>query len=119
MKKLARFLYPYRFSAVSAVLLVFLQSIADLLLPRMMARIVDEGIVAGNSSAIFRVGGWMLAAAAAGSLAAILSAYFAAKSSLGFGRDLRAGCSPTRRASPCGNSTRSAPPPSSPGPPTT
>jgi ATP-binding cassette subfamily B protein len=90
MKKLARFLYPYRFSAFSAVLLVFLQSIADLLLPRMMARIVDEGIVAGNSSAIFRVGGWMLAAAAAGSLAAILSAYFAAKSSLGFGRDLRA-----------------------------
>ncbi|MFA6505316.1 MAG: ABC transporter ATP-binding protein, partial [Treponemataceae bacterium] len=90
MKKLAKFLRPYRFSVAAAILLVFLQSIADLLLPRLMAEIVDTGIVNGDFAVIKRVGVMMIAIALAGSVAAVLSAYFAAKSALSFGRDLRA-----------------------------
>jgi len=89
VKKLAAFLKPYRFSAAGAVLLVFLHSIADLMLPRLMARIVDGGIVAGDRELILRVGALMLAIAVLGSAAAVLSAFLSAKSALGFGRDLR------------------------------
>lgn len=90
MLKLAKYLKPYRFSAAAAILLVFLQSIADLLLPRLMAEIVDAGIVKGDFEVIRRVGALMIAIALAGASAAVLSAFFAAKSALAFGRDLRA-----------------------------
>lgn len=90
MRKLAVFLRPYRLQAAAAVVLVFVQSIADLLLPRLMAEIVDRGVVAGDRSVILSIGGAMLAVALAGAAAAVLSAYFAARTALSFGRDLRA-----------------------------
>lgn len=89
MRKLAKFLKPYRFSIAAAILLVFLQSIADLLLPRLMAEIVDSGVIEGDAAVILRVGTMMIAIAIVGSAAAVLSSYFAAKSALSFGRDLR------------------------------
>jgi ATP-binding cassette subfamily B protein len=90
MRKLAVFLRPYKLQAAAAVVLVFVQSIADLLLPRLMAEIVDRGVVAGDRSVILSIGGAMLAVALAGAAAAVLSAYFAARTALSFGRDLRA-----------------------------
>ena len=90
MMKLARFLSPYRRTAAAAVALVFLQSVADLLLPRLMAEIVDSGIVNGNTGVIIRLGAVMMAVAAVGAVSAVLSSYFSAVSALSFGRDVRA-----------------------------
>ena len=89
MKKLAAFLKPYFFFATAAIVLVFLQSIADLLLPKLMAEIVDRGVIAGDAGVIRGVGLRMLAIALAGSAAAVLSSYFASRTALAFGRDLR------------------------------
>lgn len=89
MRKLAVLLKPYRMMAAAAIFLVFVQSMADLLLPRLMAEIVDRGVVAGDRSVILSVGGTMIAVALAGAAAAVLSAYFAARTALSFGRDLR------------------------------
>ncbi len=72
------------------MVLVLAQTFADLLLPRLMARIVDEGVVGGDAGVIFRVGAAMLAVAVCGSASAVSASYFAARSALGFGRDLRA-----------------------------
>ncbi|MFS8664208.1 MAG: ABC transporter ATP-binding protein/permease [Limnochordales bacterium] len=89
MRHLLGFLKPYRRQIGLAVALVFLQSLAELYLPTLMASIVDEGVVPGNTAHIWRVGGWMLVVAALGVAAAASATYFAARTANGFGRDVR------------------------------
>ncbi len=90
MIRLIRFLQPYRLQIVLVLVLVFLQSLANLYLPTLMADIVDTGIVKGNISYILSVGGFMLLVSIAGTLAAVASSFFSARIAIGFGRLLRA-----------------------------
>jgi ATP-binding cassette subfamily B protein len=87
--RLLRYLRPFAPAVVAVVLLVFLQSLAQLYLPNLMAEIVDEGIARGNIPLIWRTGGWMLLVAIAGSAGAVLAGYLSARVSAGFGRALR------------------------------
>ena len=65
MLKLFTLLRPFR-SLVSIVMVLALaQSLANLYLPRLMADIVDHGIVPGDTATILRVGGLMLLVAVA------------------------------------------------------
>ena len=90
MIRLFRYLKPYRVSVVIVLVLVFLQSLANLFLPTLMANIVDIGIVKGDTGYILRVGGVMLLITLAGTTCAVASSFFAARTAVGFGRDLRA-----------------------------
>lgn len=89
MIKLFRLLQPYRLFITFVFILVFLQSLADLYLPTLMADIVDIGIVKGDTSYILRIGGFMLLVAIGGSLCAILGSFYSAKVAVGFGRIVR------------------------------
>ncbi|WP_199617645.1 ABC transporter ATP-binding protein [Paenibacillus alkalitolerans] len=89
MIKLFRFLKPYRLQVVLVLVLVFLQSLAELYLPTLMADIVDRGVVQGDTSYIWRIGGLMLLVAGAGAVCAVGGSLWAARSSGGFARDLR------------------------------
>ncbi|MBN2711985.1 MAG: ABC transporter ATP-binding protein, partial [Planctomycetes bacterium] len=89
MRYLLRYIRPFAVQAVLALFLVLAHTVADLALPRLMASIVDGGVVAGDSGHIIRVGLLMLAVTAFGSLSAIAAAFFAAKTANGFARDLR------------------------------
>lgn len=89
MLKLVQFLKPFRAFIYLVLVLVFLQSMAELYLPTLMADIVDEGVVKGNTNYIWKVGGWMLLVAAGGIVCAVLSSYASAKAAAGFGRKLR------------------------------
>ncbi|OXM82975.1 ABC transporter ATP-binding protein [Paenibacillus rigui] len=89
MKKLFAFLKPYRLPIGFVLALVFLQSLSDLYLPTLMSDIVDHGIVQGDTSYIFKIGGFMLLVAAAGGLCSIAASYFSAKVAAGFGKLLR------------------------------
>ena len=89
MLKLLVFLKPFRGAVAVVFLLTFVQSLSGLYLPRLMADIVDHGIVPGNTREILNIGGVMLLMALAGTAAAIGSSFFAAKAAIGFGRDLR------------------------------
>jgi len=89
MVKLLHYLKPYRSSVLFVLLLVFLQSLTDLLLPTLMADIVDEGIVLGNTTYIWKIGAIMLLIAAGGGLCSIGASYLSAKAAGGFGKDLR------------------------------
>src|SRR5690348_1273366 len=60
MIRLFRFLKPYRGLIAVVLVLAFLQSLANLYLPTLMADIVDTGIVTGDTNYILRVGGLML-----------------------------------------------------------
>ncbi|HEX6799365.1 MAG TPA: ABC transporter ATP-binding protein [Ktedonobacterales bacterium] len=90
MIRLFRFLKPFRLFIGFVLVLVFLQSLANLYLPTLMADIVDTGIVQGDTNYILRTGGVMLLITLGGTLCAIVSAYFAARTAVGFGRDVRA-----------------------------
>ena len=71
------------------LVLALAQSIGSLLLPRLMADIVDKGIVLGNQRAIFEIGGLMLLMSIVATLCAIGGSYYSAKVATGFGRILR------------------------------
>ena len=89
MIRLFRYLKPYRGLIVVVLILAFLQSLANLYLPTLMADIVDTGIVQGDTDYIMRVGGLMLLITLGGVVCAIFGAFFAARISVGFGRDVR------------------------------
>lgn len=73
MLKLFRFLKPYKFSVVFVLIFLFLQSLAELFLPTLMADIVDAGIVKGDISHILRIGALMLLVAAGSAVSTILA----------------------------------------------
>ncbi|MCC7241776.1 MAG: ABC transporter ATP-binding protein [Acidobacteria bacterium] len=70
-------------------MLAFAQSLASLYLPRLMADIVDHGIVRGDSRRILSIGGLMLVVAVAGTACAVAGSFFSSRVATGFGRLVR------------------------------
>ncbi|GGG55342.1 ABC transporter ATP-binding protein [Paenibacillus radicis (ex Gao et al. 2016)] len=89
MLKLFRFLKRYRLFVALVLVFVFLQTLADLYLPTLMADIVDKGVSQGDKSYIWKIGGFMLLVAAGGGLCSIAASYFSAKAASGFGKLVR------------------------------
>jgi ATP-binding cassette, subfamily B, multidrug efflux pump len=90
MIKLLRFLKPYRPILVLVVALAFVQALANLYLPTLIADIVDNGIVKGDTGYIWRIGGLMSLVAIGGTLAAIVGIFFSSQVATGFGKIVRA-----------------------------
>lgn len=89
MIKLFRFLKPFRALIALVLVMAILQTLANLYLPRLMADIVDKGIVRGDNDYILREGGIMLLITFGGAACAVVGAFFAARVSVGFGRVVR------------------------------
>jgi len=89
MLKLLSYLKPYRLQVALVLVLVFLQSLSELYLPTLMADIVDRGVVTGDSSYIWQIGGIMLLVTLVGGACAVGGSYWSAKSASGMARDLR------------------------------
>jgi len=87
--KLSRFLKIYTGSIILVFILVFLQSLSQLYLPTLMAKIVDVGIVQGDTNYILRIGFFMLVVAAGGVISTIIASFLSAKIGAGFGKDVR------------------------------
>ena len=71
MLKLFRLLAAFRGAVLLVLVLALAQSIGFLLLPRLMADIVDKGIVRGDQRAILETGGLMLLMSSVATLCAI------------------------------------------------
>jgi ATP-binding cassette subfamily B protein len=89
MLKLFRNLRPYTVAIVFVVVLVSGQALAELYLPSLSAEIVDKGVVRGDIPFILRVGERMVLVTLLDVAFALLAAYLSARTSMGFGRDLR------------------------------
>jgi ATP-binding cassette subfamily B multidrug efflux pump len=87
--KLLRQLKPFKLAVIGVLILVFLQSMGDLYLPTLMSDIIDKGIVQGDRSYIWRIGGFMLLVAGGGALCSIVASYLSAKVAAGFGKNTR------------------------------
>jgi len=89
MLRLVGYLKPYRLGVAAALALILLQTLAELYLPTLMADVVDQGIVRGDTGLILKIGSRMLLVSAAGIACMIGAAYLSAATAAGFGRDLR------------------------------
>ena len=90
MITLLRFLKPYRLILVLVGVLAFVQAMANLYLPTLIADIVDNGIVKGDIGYIWRTGGLMTLVTIAGTLAAVVGIFFSSRVATGFGKIVRA-----------------------------
>ncbi|MEJ5199534.1 MAG: ABC transporter ATP-binding protein, partial [Anaerolineae bacterium] len=88
-RKLARFLKPYTHWAVLAPLLMMLEVIMDLMQPRMIQRIVDQGLARGDLSLVLHTGLLMVGFAAIGVFGGAGCTVFSTLAAQGFGADLR------------------------------
>ena len=89
MRKLLRFLEPDRGKVAVVMALALAASFANLMLPRLMAEIVDQGIVHGQRRVIVEIGGLMLLVAVFATACAVANSYFSAKIATGFGVAVR------------------------------
>ncbi len=89
MTKLIKYLKPFTALVSGVLVLLLIQTLADLYLPTLMSDIIDTGVVKGDTAYIWRVGGRMLMVAGGSAVASIIAAYLSARIGAGFGRNLR------------------------------
>ena len=89
MKKLLVFLKNYKKETVLAPLFKLLEASFELMIPLVVAAIVDQGIGQGDVSAVYRMGGIMVLLGVVGLIAAVTAQYFSAKAAVGFATELR------------------------------
>ncbi len=89
MRQLFRFFKGYRFQSVLAPLFKCLEAIFELLVPLAVTRIIDVGIVQGDSKTVYTMCGIMFALAIIGFVCAVSAQYFAARAAVGFSTALR------------------------------
>lgn len=89
MKYLKLFLQERKGKGLLAFLLLVIQSVGTLLIPYLIAGIVDSGILEGNMDAIIRIGGMMLIVASVTAGISVWSSWCSADLAALFGRDMR------------------------------
>ena len=89
MRTLAPFLKNYKKESILAPFFKFLEVVFDLLVPLVVARIIDTGIARNDHGFIVRNFFLLILMAAAGLTVSITAQFFAAKASAGFAAELR------------------------------
>ncbi len=89
MRSLGKYLKRYRRESILAPLFKLLEALFDLLVPIVVARMIDSGVIAGQKSTVFLCFGALVLMAAVGLLCSVTAQYFAAKASVGTAGALR------------------------------
>ena len=89
MKLAARYLKHYKVQAVMAPLFKMLEAIFELLVPLVVAKMIDDGIGQGDRGMIYAMGGVLLLLALVGFGSSVTAQYFSAVAAAGVGKELR------------------------------
>ena len=89
MGRLMKYLKDYRKESILAPLFKLLEAFFELLVPLVMANIIDKGIADSDMGYIGRMGACLLALALVGLLSSVTAQFFAAKAAVGFSTKLR------------------------------
>lgn len=89
MRKLLVYLKDYKKESIIAPLFKMLEAFFDLLVPLVVASIINKGIKFGNKIYIYQMCGVLILLAAVGLACALCAQYFAAKAAVGFAAKLR------------------------------
>jgi len=90
IRLLRRFVRPYVQPVSVVLVLVVIQSLANLYLPNLNADIINNGVTKGDVGYIWRTGGLMLAITLVQGVISIFAVYWASRVAMGMGRDVRA-----------------------------
>ncbi len=89
MLKLVKYLKPYIKQVTLGPAFKLFEAILELLIPLMMAKLIDNGVKANNTSFVYSMGGLMLITAVIGAGSAYICQYYASIASQGFGTTMR------------------------------
>lgn len=89
MKGLLKYLKNYKLESVLGPLFKLLEASFELLVPLVMAKVIDVGIKSQDTSYILKMGGLLVLLGIIGLASSITAQYFAAKAAAGFGTSLR------------------------------
>ena len=89
MLKLFRFLRPYWWQIIILIFATVVQVYTTLMLPALMANIINDGIVPGDIDYIWATGLMMVGLALLSAAMSLVSSYFSARVGTSFARDLR------------------------------
>ena len=89
MKRLEKFLRPYRRESILAPLFKLLEVVFDLMVPVVIAQIIDVGVAKNDHGYIVEMFFVLLLMAAVGLLCSFTAQFFAAKASVGFATSVR------------------------------
>lgn len=89
IRTLLREVRQYKAASIATPLFMILEVLMEMVIPFLMASIIDDGVNAGDIHHIYRVGAVMIVAALIGLLAGVGGGRFGAKASAGFARNLR------------------------------
>ncbi len=83
------FLKKYKVAAIAALLMMLIELAVELSQPLLISKIIDQGIREQDSSVVWLWGTVLIGSALVAFTAGVLSSFFAAHASQGFGYDLR------------------------------
>lgn len=89
MLKLARYLRNYKKESIIGPLFKMLEAFFELLVPLVVADMVDNGIAKGDKAYIYKAAIIMVLLGVVGLVCSLIAQFFAAKASVGFGTELR------------------------------
>ena len=89
MKDIVKNIKGYWTVSILTPLAMLLEVAMEMVLPSLMADIIDNGVNKGNQTIILQDGGWMLLVALVGLAAGVGGGVFGAKASAGLARNLR------------------------------
>ena len=91
IKKLMSYIGEFKRDTILSPIFVTLEVFLEVLLPTLMALVIDNGVETGDMNYVMKMGLIMLVVAMLSLAAGTLSGVFAARASMGFGRNLRKG----------------------------
>ena len=89
LKVLGAQIKEFKKDSLMTPVFMILEVIMEMIIPLLMASIIDDGVNAGNMNHIYKVGAYMVVAAIIGLWAGMMGAKYGARASTGFARNLR------------------------------
>lgn len=89
IKALAKQIKEYKSASLVTPIFMILEVAMEMVIPLLMASIIDDGVQAGDIKHIFVIGCYMILAAIVGLFAGVMGGKYGAKASTGFARNLR------------------------------
>lgn len=89
MKRVLKYYVPYIPMMLAVVVLLYMQAMSELALPEYMARIVDNGIIAGDMNYIYKTGVVMIGISLLITVCAIGAGFFSSRLAAGAAKKLR------------------------------
>lgn len=89
LKRILQEVKEFKAPSIITPFCMLLEVAMEMIVPYLMASIIDDGVYAGDMKHIIITGGWMLLAAFIGLIGGLLGGRFGAKASTGFARNLR------------------------------